>query len=121
MLSPPVSPLSKYRSAVPSIDGHYAFVVPTICSALIFLQYVHHGQVLDIARQRYAHLQDLCLADESSKVAESQVDRLIGSDYYWNFTTNIEIRGNQESQLQYIRDSDGFLVDNQHLEGIKES
>ncbi|CAB3979174.1 PREDICTED: uncharacterized protein LOC107346460, partial [Paramuricea clavata] len=64
-----------------------AFTIPTICSPL-------KNQAIEIACHNYSHLQGLKLADigPESNIG-SEVDILIGSDYYWHFLNGDIRRG----------------------------
>ena len=43
------------------------------------------NQVVDVAVEKYPHLQGLTLADEVDSSHDAEIDILIGADYYWNF------------------------------------
>lgn len=60
--------------------------VPFICHPLT-------SQLVDLCVSKYQHLSGLDLADPPSTEAVMEVDILIGSDYYWNFTTGAIRRG----------------------------
>ena len=60
--------------------------VPVICQPLT-------SQSIDLCVSRYQHLRDLDLADSPRDGAALEVDVLIGSDYYWEFTTGNIRRG----------------------------
>ena len=55
-----------------------ALAVPLICSPL-------KDQAVQFAQQCYSHLADLELADHPSEDCGSEVDLLIGNDFYWSF------------------------------------
>ena len=58
----------------------------TICSSL-------SNQAVELAVDKYPHLQDLKLADIPAKSSEIEVNVLIGVDYYWDFFTGTVRRG----------------------------
>ena len=59
------------------------------------------------AKKNFSHITNLTLADENC-LKSSDIDILIGSDYYWNFMKNRIIRGNAdepaalETKLGYV-------------------
>ena len=55
-----------------------ALAVPLICSPL-------KDQAVQFAQQCYSPLADLELADHPSEDCDSEVDLLIGNDFYWSF------------------------------------
>jgi len=57
-----------------------ALAVPLICSPL-------QDQAVQFAQQSYSHLADLKLADHPTEDCGSEVDLLIGNDFYWSFFT----------------------------------
>lgn len=62
------------------------FAVPLICEPLC-------GQPITLSVQKYNHLSQLDLADPADDKARLEIDILIGSDYYWEFTTGKTCRG----------------------------
>lgn len=62
------------------------YSVPSICSPL-------SQQKIEFAETSYDHLSSLELANSSMGAAELQIDILIGSDFYWQFTTGETRRG----------------------------
>ena len=63
-----------------------ALAVPLICSPL-------KDQAVQFAQQSYSHLADLELADHPTEDCDSEVDVLIGNDFYWSFFTGDMKRG----------------------------
>ena len=63
-----------------------ALSVPLICSPL-------KEQAVQFAQQSFSHLEDLKLADQPSESCGSEVDVLIGNDFYWSFFTGETKRG----------------------------
>lgn len=63
-----------------------AVVVPIICSPLA-------NQTIDLARDQYPHIKNLDLADTNNNQDDSDVDILIGVNYYWNFWSGSIKRG----------------------------
>ena len=49
-------------------------------------------------RKNFSHIRNLTLADENC-LKSSDIDILIGSDYYWHFMKNRIIRGNAEKPV----------------------
>ena len=63
-----------------------AHIVPPICSPLV-------NQAVQFAQQSYSHLVDLKLADQPSEDFGSEVEVLIGNDFYRSFFTGNTERG----------------------------
>lgn len=63
-----------------------AYTIPLVCTPL-------QDQSIEAAQQMYEHLVDLDFADDSSVQCGSQVDLLIGNDFYWMFFTGGIRRG----------------------------
>ena len=78
-----------------------AHAVPLICSPLV-------NQVVQFAQQSYSHLVDLKLGDQSSEDCVSQVDVLIGNDFYWSFFTGDTKQG--ESGPVTMKTSLGWVL-----------
>ena len=57
------------------------YTVPFICFPV-------SNQCIDLAQKNYPHLMDLKLADSSEGTFDSEVDCMIGADYYWTVVTN---------------------------------
>ena len=77
-----------------------ALAVPLICSPL-------KDQALQFAQQSYSHLADLELADDPTEDCGSEVDLLIGKDFYWSFFTEGMKRGESgpvamETSLRWV-------------------
>jgi hypothetical protein len=75
--------------------------VPIICQPLT-------SQSIDLCVLKYQRLRDLDLADSSRGGAPMEVDLLIGSDYYWEFTTG-DIRHGEDGPVA-IRTSLGWVL-----------
>ena len=58
-----------------------AFSVPVICSPI-------SNQAVEVALEKYPHLNGSDLADNSSPSSDVDIDILIGADFYWNFVSN---------------------------------
>ena len=54
--------------------------MPTICSLL-------SGQLIELAKNRYTHLNNIQSSDCNVHNSDSQTDILIGGDHYWDFMT----------------------------------
>ena len=63
-----------------------AHIVPPICTPLV-------NQAVQFAQQSYSHLVDLKLADQPSEDFGSEVEVLIGNDFYRSFFTGNTERG----------------------------
>ena len=63
-----------------------ALAVPLICSPL-------KDQAIQFAQQSYSHLADLELTDHPTEDCDSEVDVLIGNDFYWSFFSGDMKRG----------------------------
>ena len=63
-----------------------AHTVPFICSPL-------QDETVQLAQQSYLHLANLELADDPTAGCTSEVDVLIGNDFYWSFFTGDLKRG----------------------------
>ena len=61
------------------------FVVPTICSPI-------ESQEINTAKNQFAHLQDIELADSNHGNEELQIDLLIGANFMWSFFTGVTKR-----------------------------
>eukprot|EP00795_Rhopilema_esculentum_P016014 gene16014-7350_t len=78
-----------------------AYVVPVVCSPL-------QNQEINFATQAYPHLATLPLADFQISSCSSEIDILIGLDFYWSFVSGGCIRGEKggpcalESTLGWI-------------------
>ena len=64
-------------------------------------------QRIDLAQEKYSHLQKLNLADSNPNNLPIDIDVLIGTDYYWDFIRNRMVRGDGgpvaiSSSLGYI-------------------
>ena len=57
-----------------------AYTIPLVCTPL-------QDQSIEVAQQMYEHLVDLDFADDPLVQCGSQVDLLIGNDFYWTFFT----------------------------------
>ena len=57
------------------------------------------NQVVDVAVEKYPHLQGLTLADEVDSSHDAEIDILIGADYYWNF---VKIGGKQSGPVALL-------------------
>ena len=99
-----------------------ALSFPAICSPL----------QVPVELDKYPHLQDLDLADASSSEQSSDVDMLIGSDYYWDVITgDLKRSGNGpvavsskfgwllSGPVKYKRSEDGYTVTNLVIEGLR--
>ena len=76
------------------------YTIPLVCTPL-------QDQFIEVAQQMYEHLVDLDFADDSLVQCGSQVDLLIGNDFYWTFFTGRIKRGESgpvamESKLGWI-------------------
>ena len=80
-----------------------AHTVPLICGPLV-------NQAVQFAQQSYSHLVDLKLADQPSEDCGSEVDVLIGNDFYWSFFTGDTKRG--ESGPVAMKTSLGWVLPN---------
>ena len=78
-----------------------AHIVPPICSPLV-------NQAVQFAQQSYSHLVDLKLADQPSEDFGSEVDVLIGNDFYRSFFTGNTERG--ESGPVAMKTSLGWVL-----------
>ena len=78
-----------------------ALAVLLICSPL-------KDQAVQFAQQSYSHLADLELADHPTEDCDSDVDVLIGNDFYWSFFTGDMKRG--ESGPVGIKTSLGWVL-----------
>ena len=56
------------------------YTIPLVCTHL-------QDESIEVTQQMYEHLLDLDFADDSSVQCGSQVDLLIGNDFYWMFFT----------------------------------
>ena len=65
------------------------FVVPTICSPI-------GSQEINTAKNQFAHLQDIELADSNHGNEELQIDLLIGADFMWSFFTGVTKRAEND-------------------------
>jgi hypothetical protein len=63
-----------------------AFSVPVICIPI-------SNQAVEVAVEKYPHLNGLDLADNSSPSSDVDIDILIGAAFYWNFVSNESRRG----------------------------
>ena len=95
---------------------------PAICSPL----------QVPVELDKYPHLQDLDLADASSPEQSSDVDMLIGSDYYWGVINgDLKCSGNGpvavgskfgwllSGPVKSKRNEDGYTVTNLVIEGLR--
>ena len=64
-----------------------AIVVPIICSPL-------SGQFIEVAKNRYAHLNNIQLSDKVNN-SDLQTDVLLGADHYWEIMTGEVKRGSK--------------------------
>ena len=64
-------------------------VVPTICSPI-------RSQEINTAKNQFAHLQDIELADSNHGNEELQIDLLIGADFMWSFFTSMTKRAEND-------------------------
>ena len=78
-----------------------AHTVRLICSPLT-------NQAVQFVQQSYSHLADLKLADQPSEDCGSEVDVLIGNDFYWSFFTGDTKRG--ESGPMAMKTSLGWVL-----------
>ena len=78
-----------------------ALAVPLICSPL-------KDQAVQFSQQSYSHLADLELADHPTEDCDSEVDVLIGNDFYWSFFTGDMKRG--ESGPVAMKTSLGWVL-----------
>ena len=78
-----------------------ALAVPLICSPL-------KDQAIQFAQQSYSHLADLELEDHPTEDCDSEVDVLIGNDFYWSFFTGDMKRG--ESGPVAMKTSLGWVL-----------
>ena len=78
-----------------------AHTVPLICGPLV-------NQAVQFAQQSYSHLVDLKLADQPSQDCGSEVDVLIGNDFYRSFFTGDTKRG--ESGPVAMKTSLGWVL-----------
>ena len=78
-----------------------ALAVPLICSPL-------KDQAVQFAQQSYSHLADLELADHPTEDCDSEVDEVIGNDFYWSFFTGDMKRG--ESGPVAMKTSLGWVL-----------
>ena len=51
------------------------------------------NQMVEFTQTHYQHLQSLELADSTQGTDELSIDLLIGADFYWQFVTEITVRG----------------------------
>ena len=63
-----------------------AYEVELICGPIA-------NQTIEIAQQRYPHLQGLPLADYSRGDEGLEIDVMLGADYYWTVVQNHVVRG----------------------------
>ena len=63
-----------------------AYCVPTICAPLA-------NQNTRVSQSKYDHLAPLKLADETCGLEEGTIDKLVGSDQYWQIVTGEVIKG----------------------------
>ena len=56
------------------------------------------NQNTEFAKKNHSHIRNLTLADENG-LKSSDIDILIGSDYYWHFLKNRIIRGNADGPV----------------------
>ena len=78
-----------------------AHIVPPICNPLV-------NQAVQFAQQSYSHLVDLKLADQPAEDFGSEVDVLIGNDFYRSFFTGNTERG--ESGPVAMKTSLGWVL-----------
>ena len=78
-----------------------ALTISLICSPL-------KDQAVRFAQQSYDHLVDLELADQPTEDCDSEVDLLIGNDFYWSFFTGDMKRG--ESGPVEMKTSLGWVL-----------
>ena len=76
------------------------FVVPLICSPL-------SGQRISIVKEECSFLQGLDLADKGK--GDSDIDVLIGADYYWD-TVEREIKRENNKRLIALKSKLGWLL-----------
>ena len=87
---------------------------------------------MPVELDKYPHLQDLDLADASSSEQSSDVDMLIGSNYYWDVIIgDLKRSGNRpvavSSKFGWLlsgpvkskRSEDGYTVTNFVIEGLR--
>ena len=99
-----------------------ALSFPAICSPL----------QVPVEVDKYPHLQDLDLADACSSEQSSDVDMLIGSDYYWDVIIGDLKRGGNgpvavsskfgsllSGPMKSKRGEDGYTVTNLAIEGLR--
>ena len=81
---------------------------------------------MPVELDRYPHLQDLDLADASTSEQSSDVDMLIGSDYYWDVIIG-DLKRTVSSKFGWLlsgpvkskRSEDGYTVANLVVEGFR--
>ena len=64
----------------------HAYVIKVICSPL-------SSQVIKFAQSNYPHLRNLQLADRNRKLEDLSINMLIGADFFWSFTLDSVVRG----------------------------
>ena len=64
----------------------YAYVVEVICSPL-------SSQVIQFAQEYYPHLRNLKLADQNTGLEDTEINLLIGADFFWSFMLDSVVRG----------------------------
>ena len=60
------------------------------------------NQNTKFAKKKFSHIRNLTLADENC-LKSSDIDILIGTDYYWHFTKNRIISGNADEPVAQTR------------------
>ena len=82
--------LDQVKFAVKSRDGNFNIYVEAFVSDIC---YPLEQQVINLAQEKYKHLQNLVLADSNPENLAMNVDVLIGAQDYWNFIEHKTVRG----------------------------
>ena len=82
--------------------GNY-FSIEALCTGFICLAL--KNQPVEFTQKNYSHLQNLNLADSG---ASSNIDLLIGSDYYWDLVTGKVKTGKPGESVVVETCLDGF-------------
>ena len=97
--SPRLMSCDMVQISITAMDGLKLYInaysATTVCSPI-------SNQEIDIAMEKNPYLGGLTLAEEVVSYQDSEVDVLIGADYYWNFVTNVSRRGAQPGPVALL-------------------
>ena len=99
--------LEVVKFAVKSVDKNMSIYVNAFVSDIC---YPVENQQINLAQERYEHLEKLPLADDNPESLPMEIDILIGANHYWDFINQRIVRGHENQGPVAISSKLGYIL-----------